>query len=314
VSIRKRGKAWLVDVKVGSQRIRTTVRGDREAARKVEISTRQRIVADRLRPRGLEEALTKYLQEYAPRLKDENGQKNKAKQILQFIEDKTFDDVQDVASKIKSLPLKPATINRRLALLRRLCSLAFREWGWIDRPIAQKISLLTENNQRHVYLTREEVDLVASFCGPGESDAIRFAAYTGLRRSELFRVGPDNVRDGCLVLDANNKAGRPRMVPIHPDIEGIPLPLRTTDALLRSAWVSARVKAGLSHVKFHDLRHTWASWLAQAGVSLYTIGEILGHSQAQTTRRYSHLGREDLKAAVAKIGASNGAQDVSHGT
>jgi len=301
VSVRKRGNSWLVDVKVSGERVRQAVRGGKQDAQRTEAEIRQKLLSERVPDRGLEEALLKYLAEYVPHLKDESGHKNKAKQLRPLLAGKTFKDISDVVQSIKALPLAPATINRRLALLRRLCNLAFKEWGWLDKP--PHIKLLQERNQRHIYLTKAQVNAIAKHCSQGASDAIRLAAYTGFRRSELFRISPKNVIEGCIVLDASNKTGKPRIVPIHKDIKPIlkRLPLKTTDALLRTEWEAARIKENMDHVHFHDLRHTWASWLAQAGVPLYTIGEILGHTQTQTTKRYSHLGRDDLKAAVRQV-------------
>ncbi len=305
MSVRQRGKSWIVDVKVGKERIRRTVRTTKQEARRIEAGIRQELLNDLSPDRGLEDAMIRYIKEYIPHLKDQRGQLSKAKHLRPFLEGKTFKDIPSVAAQVKRLKLRPATINRRLALLRRLCSLAFKEWGWLDQPVAQKVSLLTENNQRHVYLTPKQVDEIASYCTQGASDAIRMASYTGLRRSELLGVGKDNIVNNVIVLGINTKSGRPRTIPVHTAIQDIldRLPLKTTDALLRKEWVAARGKAGLAHVKFHDLRHTWASWMAQAGVSINTIGEILGHSQAQTARRYTHLSTESLIAAVAKVGA-----------
>jgi integrase len=63
----------------------------------------------------------------------------------------------------------------------------------------------------------------------------------------------------------------------------------------------ARKKAGMPHLRFHDLRHTCASWLINAGVDLYTVGKILGHSGPQTTARYAHLADATLKKAMARL-------------
>lgn len=301
MSVRKRGGSWIVDVKVGTERVRQHIRGGKQDAQRAEAQTRQKLLSERVPDRGLEEALLKYLSEYIPHLKDQTGQKNKAKHLRPLLSGKKFSDTQTVIAELKALPLAAATINRRLALLRRICNLAWKEWGWLDKPV--HINLLQERNQRHIYLSKEQVNEIASYCTQGAADAIRLAAYTGFRRSELFMIGPSNVINNCIVLDASSKTGRPRIVPVHEDILPIleRLPLQTTDALLRSEWEEARKATGLDHVHFHDLRHTWASWLAQSGVSLYTIGEILGHSQTQTTKRYSHLGREDLIAAVKLV-------------
>lgn len=309
MSVKPRGKSYLIDVKVGKERVRQTLRVTRQEAKRIEAGIRQKLLSDRAPEHGLEEALLKYLEEYVPHLKDVRGQTNKAKHIRPHLVGRTFSEISIVVSEIRALPKAAATRNRRLALLRRLCSLAYKEWKWLDKPI--HIGLLSENNQRHIYLTPKQLNQIIKHCkSQGAKDAIKLAAYTGFRRSELFKLDESSVQDGFLVLDASTKTGKPRVVPIHPDIQPIikRLPLRTTDALLRIEWVNARKAANLSHVRFHDLRHTWASWLAQSGVSLFTIGEILGHSQAQTTRRYAHLGRDDLKAAVRQFRAQKGAQ------
>ena len=62
-----------------------------------------------------------------------------------------------------------------------------------------------------------------------------------------------------------------------------------------------RLTAGMTHVRFHDLRHTTASWLINSGVDLYTVGKILGHSGPQTTARYAHLSTATLEQAVRKL-------------
>ena len=62
-----------------------------------------------------------------------------------------------------------------------------------------------------------------------------------------------------------------------------------------------RLTAGMPHVRFHDLRHTTASWLINSGVDLYTVGKILGHSGQQTTARYSHLSTATLEQAMRRL-------------
>ncbi|MGH9897133.1 MAG: tyrosine-type recombinase/integrase, partial [bacterium] len=64
----------------------------------------------------------------------------------------------------------------------------------------------------------------------------------------------------------------------------------------------ARIAAGLPHVRFHDLRHSYASWLVQAGADLRIVKELLGHTTMQVTDRYAHLRTEDLESAVLRLG------------
>ena len=135
---------------------------------------------------------------------------------------------------------------------------------------------------------------------------IMLAAYTGLRRGELFRLTRENLMDGCIVLDAQTKNGRPRVIPIPKEARKIArkLPLELSDAQLRRQWDKAREKTGLNHIRFHDLRHTYASWLVQSNVPMRAVQELLGHTTITTTQRYAHLSTEHLKAAVSKISKS----------
>lgn len=308
MSIRKRGKYWIVDVCDGARRLRRSARSLRQA-RQVEAGLRQELAAGKTFEHGLEAALLRYIDHELPTQKGRRWQAYRCKYLRPFLIDRAFDDVADVAQEIRAelLPqgYAPATINRLLALLRRLCSLAFKQWGWIDRPVAQRVGLLPEHNERHVYLTVEQVDLLAGECRGPEGKAVRLLAYTGMRRGELFALlrGEAEIRDDCIVLGAGTKSGRPRVIPVHPNIRAIvdELPLPITEQTLRTEFEGARVRVGLPHVRIHDLRHTMASWLAQAGVSLLTIGDLLGHSQASTTRRYAHLSVEALRAAVERL-------------
>ncbi|MFA9218129.1 MAG: tyrosine-type recombinase/integrase [Sphingomonadaceae bacterium] len=70
---------------------------------------------------------------------------------------------------------------------------------------------------------------------------------------------------------------------------------------VKSAWRRARVKAGMQHVNFHDLRHSCASIMLSLGVGLYTISKILGHANIQTTQRYAHLQLDAQRAALGKL-------------
>lgn len=300
MSIKVRGKSYLIDVKVGAQRVRKTVRCSRQEARKIESDLRQELLNNQLPLHGIEEALLKYINEYIPHLKDQKGQKSKAKQLLPFIENKSFQDIPSIAAELKKLNIKPATINRRLALLRRICNLSYKEWGWIDKPV--HISLLRENNERHVYLDRETVWKLANKCEGGNREAILLAAYTGLRRGEIFKAGKVEIGNQSVIAISETKTGKPRIIPVHKDIEFIDLPIKTTDALLRKAFIKARNAIKRPDLHFHDLRHTFASWLAVENVDMRIIGELLGHTQAQTTKRYTHLQNDTLRDAINKMG------------
>ena len=83
----------------------------------------------------------------------------------------------------------------------------------------------------------------------------------------------------------------------------IALPLGITYATLRTYFERARDSAGLPHVRFHDLRHTYASWLVQSGIGLTAVRDLLGHANLAVTSRYAHLATGHLREAARAAGA-----------
>jgi integrase len=121
----------------------------------------------------------------------------------------------------------------------------------------------------------------------------------------------------CLEVPTT-KAGKPRSVPLSNDAlkiigqlprwDGCPYLLPNPSTMkpfisVFNAWDTARRRAGLADVRIHDLRHSAASNMANSGQSIYTVGQVLGHSQTRTTQRYAHLSNDTLVAA-ANAGAA----------
>ena len=258
-------------------------------------------------PRTLAEAIRKWAEEELPRLKSETDTRNHAAQLLPYLTGAALEELPDVAERYKAdhRHLKPATVNRRLAILRRVGNLAHRRWSWTDEPLGDRVHLLSERNARHVYLTRDEI-LALAIAAPSTAieDAILIAGYSGLRLGEIVRLKPASVVDGVIRLDADTKTGRPRSVPAHPALADAlaRLPLPVGKERIQQGFTQARKAVGLDHVHFHDLRHSFASLLVQAGVPLYTAGLLLGHASTRTTQRYAHLADDHLRAAIRKIG------------
>lgn len=306
--ISKRRAGWQVDVRVDGQRVRRIV-ATKALAQELEGKLRTdagRIKAGLQPNRTLADALAEYLTTSAKALKSYDSLLYVARVIRPFL-NRPIEQIGSAASEIirdgQANGRQPATINRHLALLRKIGNQAL-VWGWIDTPAGKRIQMLPERNERHIYLTREQVAALAAECrSEGARDAVLLAAYTGLRRGELLALGPQNWRDGALWL-STSKSGRPRRVPVPRDSWEIceRLPLQTTAKALRTDFQQARKRLGLEHVHFHDLRHTYASWLIQRGVDLISLKSLMGHSTMQMTSRYAHLEEAGLTEAVARIG------------
>lgn len=297
---------WCCRVQIGRQRIQRSAgpSATKADAQAIEAAIRRDSIDGRIgkpKARSLDAALLRWLENEALTLRDTAGHTSKARAIRPHCAGKRLDQIVDAAEEIKrdgqKAGLSAATINRRLAILRRIANLAHDQWGWLDKPLGQRIKLLAGERTRHTYLTPDQVEHLAQCCQhPLTATAIRLAARTGLRLNEILAA--DTVFDGCIVVHPEAaKSGRPRLVPIPPDMPDLSLPLGLTYPVLRRHFEAARSAAGLDHVRFHDLRHTAASWWAQAGANLTVLRDLLGHSTLAMTSRYAHLMTSDLKRA-----------------
>jgi len=237
--------------------------------------------------------------------KDKRNPRQNAVHLAPFVKDKTVREVADASSEALaewSTSLTPATINRRLAILRAATRWAWKQ-GLVTDNLAGRVPRLREENARQVYLTAAQIKKLA-MAAPSETcrAAIMIAAYTGLRASELIGQRAVIGSKGSLMV-ATSKPGKPRVVPVGtpalPYLSALPLGL-SYRRLIGQFW-EARKAAGMEHVHFHDLRHSTASMLINAGVDLYTVGAILGHSSPMTTKRYAHLAQSTLNKAMRKL-------------
>lgn len=196
----------------------------------------------------------------------------------------------------------PATVRNRLAVLKAACRWAWRQHALTREDPTPRMQLPSVRNERSVYITRAGMLKACRACSNWTAQiAIRVAFYTGMRLGELWRVRVQHA--GLLVLhDTKNRQSR--AVPVHPKIAHLVrhLPLSGPKITVQRAWERARDRAGLGDVHFHDLRHSAASEMVNAGVDLHTVGAVLGHRDHRSTQRYAHLTGRTLQAAVNQIG------------
>jgi integrase len=202
--------------------------------------------------------------------------------------------------------LSVQTINRRLSVVRRILNMAYKEWEWLSEPLGTKIKLFSEKGmEREFYLSREEVDqLIGEVKNDEARKVIVLAAYTGLRRGELLSLKPSNWQQPYIVLSNKTKGKKARTIPV---IEGfwpyVSLPFKITEQQLREQFESARNSIGRPDIRFHDLRHTYASWLAKnPKIPLTMIRDLLGHSGLAVTSKYSHLRGDTMDIITETLG------------
>lgn len=201
----------------------------------------------------------------------------------------------------EGIVVSAATVRNRLAVLKAACRHAWKVHGLTQSDPTSRMQLPTVKNARHVYASRAEVAALLRGCDRWDVAILILAAfYTGMRLGELQRVGVA----GQMLELADTKNGDRRTVPVHPRLARWLkyLPLQAPKITLQRGFERARVRAGLPHIHIHDLRHSAASEMVNAGVDLYTVGQVLGHRDARSTARYSHLRHDTLAEAVGKIG------------
>jgi integrase len=214
----------------------------------------------------------------------------------------------------RPLPLSAAAVNRELALLRHLLRLAHEEWGAL--AAVPKIRLEKEPQGRLRWLTPEEAIRLLAECreakNPGLADLVEFCLFTGLRQAEALGLTWDRVdRSRGVVLLELTKSGRRREVPLNSEADAVLVRRspRTTGLVFgtaswyvyRSSWAQAVAAARIENFRFHDLRHTFASWAVQHGTSLQEVKDLLAHSTLAMVMRYAHLSPEHLRKAVGRL-------------
>jgi integrase len=209
---------------------------------------------------------------------------------------------------------KPATVNRYLALIRSLLRMARDEWQWIDS--VPKVRLLKGEVERDRWLTREEADGLIAACPPHLGALVRFALSTGCRAREITGLEWNRVDLARHTAWLNRtKNGTPRGVPLNADAvavlqeqvgkhpqfcftyRGQPIGWDLTN----TAWENALRKAGIEDFRFHDLRHTWASWHRQAGTSCDELKDLGGWKSRVMVDRYAKFATDNLARAAARI-------------
>ena len=305
--LKKRGDAWQVTVCWRGQIHRRSSRHwSREQAAEVE-----RQILDALHDASLgkkprrtfDEALEKYEADELPKMKPRT--RSEAEKNIRYIRPhltgRYLDEGEDVAADLRREFQKksPATINRRVQIVARLCNLAFKEWKWTGKPLT--ISMLPEREHER-FLTKQQVEKLAKAAGGANGDFIRLLAYTGIRKGQALALTRQQVRGGFIHLGREGKSGKPQLVPVHPAIRPIirKLPLPVTLGTLHKAWYRAIEETGIK-ARLHDLRHTLASWMLQSGSDLIAVRDMLGHSSVTVTQRYAHLAAKHVRRAVNRI-------------
>ena len=225
----------------------------------------------------------------------------------------------------------PTTINRELSVLSKALTIAVKA-NVIRRNPCREVERFKADNARSRFLYEEEESRLYEVLGDHQmvKDVVTMALNTGMRQGEIFKLkwfDVDFTRGSIHVR--RTKTGKDRFVPMNSRLRGLleslnrsneyvfPSP-KTGVALIdvKRQFDKAKHAAGLSDFRFHDLRHTAATRMADDGASAFTIAAILGHSDIRMTSRYTHATDRATRAAVESLSGkswSSFGQDLPKG-
>ena len=255
---------------------------------------------------------------------------NRLRWVQQFLRGKILREIdRELIGSIGEIKAKEAslsTANRILALIRSILRKAMLDWEWIDK--VPRIRLYKEARRRVRWLTPEQVATLPKELAPHQRAMVLFALTTGLRQGNVLSLEwsqVDLARQVCWIHPDQAKARKAIHVPLnsvamdvltqqvgkHPQrvftYRGKPIGWANT-----KSWKDALKRAGIEGFRWHDLRHTWASWLAQKGTPLNVLQELGGWECETMVRRYAHLAPAQLIEHSEKTATMLNGTNMAH--
>lgn len=345
MALRRRGETWWIDFVAGNgQRIReSTGTGDKALAQQLHDRRKAeswRIVklGERKR-RTWNEAVVRWLKESAHKatLKSDKAHLRWLDRYLagRFLDDISRAAIDRITDARLAEGVSNATVNRTLEVLRVILRRCANEWEWLDR--IPTIRMLKEPTRRVRFLTRQEADRLLGELPAHLADMAAFALATGLRRANvtglewtqvdlerrLAWVHPDQAKarkaiavplNAEAVLIIRRQAGKHPTHVFSYEYNKKTHERRPVRQVSTKAWYAALARAGIEDFRWHDLRHTWASWHVQSGTPLHALQELGGWESPLMVRRYAHFNAEHLAPYADRLCALRLVAESAHGT
>lgn len=330
---RKDSSVWWLKITIGGKTIqRSTETSDKIKAQELHDKLKAKLwEQERLGVKPSycwKEAVIRWLNETSDKATHKED-KSKLLWLDHYLSDLNLDEITlDVIDKIRSAKLKEAskaTVNRYLALVRSILIRARDEWEWIEKT--PKIRLFKENNIRERSLTIEQAKVLLNELPVHQRATVLFALTTGLRLSNVVMLEWSQVNlelKHAWVKGKDSKNRRPIAIPLndiamsvlrqqlgkHPERVFTYLG-RPFKAANTKAWKNALKRAGIDDFRFHDLRHTWATWQRQAGTPTHELQRLGGWKTASMVERYAHVAPDNLAHAASRLNAAFKGYDLA---
>lgn len=199
----------------------------------------------------------------------------------------------------------PVTRNHALRFIKNMLTRAV-DWGYLDESPAAGMKYIHEPDRPEVFLDQKQAEKLVEACAEHLRPIVQAALLTGMRQGELLQLRWSDVNSGnrTIWVPGRKKGAKGRHVPINADLANLlaVIPRHTSHdhvftyrgkpiQRIKRSWEDARAAAELPGLRFHDLRHTWASWQVEAGVDLYMLMQVGGWRSFAMVQRYAHFDR-----------------------
>ncbi len=319
----RRGSTWYVDIAspTGERIKKSTGTDQKELAQEYH----DRLKSDLWKQSRLKERPQRTFEEAADRWLSTRENQANAKNNTAYLEwllkhlggklllviDK--DRIDALLHKKMKEKVSPQTVNHYMKTLRAILRGAW-EWGWIES--VPPFTMLEVPKKRLRFLSREEASRLIAELPNHLKPLVRFALATGLRQRNLLDLEWNQVNTGKRILWIHadqSKSGKTIRIPLSPEALSILEEVKGQHktrvftyhgrpmAYLGDAFERAVDRAGVKNFRFHDLRHTWASWHVQGGTPLAVLKELGGWESMEMVLRYGHLGEHHLKDWAANV-------------
>jgi len=320
---------WVIDFTCRGRRIRRVIEGNKTIAENVAATIKADIIRNKYGIPGPQKRILfeNFADEYIELHSKQNKRSWKRdltslKNLRAFFGGKFLSEITpDLIEKYKAkrkAEVKPASVNRELALLKHMYTKAI-DWNKATENPVKKVKLLREDNKKERILSKEEIKRLIEAAEQSDSYVKQFIIIglnTGMRKDEILSLKWENIDFRNMFINVTHaKSGKSRKIPMNTVVkkalESIekkndyvffnPKTKSYTKNITKAFKTVCR-KAGIKNFRIHDLRHTAATKMIEAGVDLVTVSKILGHSSIQMTMRYAHPTQANMRNAVEKLG------------
>lgn len=235
-----------------------------------------------------------------------------------MIADLTNANILDYRAKRRGEGLQPQSINRDFNCLKAALNHARVMHAQEVPALAWKRLRAKEPPNRIRFLSRDEFEVLLSVSDPELRRIIQFAVATGLRKDNVLSLDWREVDLSSAMVTVTIKGDKLHTVRLTPPMRAMLATSNTRRGRVfnitnfRRRWDAAVMDAKLHDFRFHDLRHTFASWARMAGADLSDICEALGHSDVSVTMRYAHIEPTEHRSAFDRVSDGVWAHSVTH--